>query len=95
VDGASLRRESATKATASEPWSTIRRVDSCITWPGTVYSLSFTFTPARVLKKTGIMSKKSVRSSLVSSVMSRPRTFPSIFWNSAWRLVVFPERAGP
>ena len=36
VEAASLLRESATKATASEPWSTMRRVDSCITCPGTV-----------------------------------------------------------
>ena len=56
----------------------MRRVDSCITWPGTVYSFSFTFTPDALRKKTGIMSKKRVRSSLVSSVMSRPRTLGSI-----------------
>jgi hypothetical protein len=60
-----------------------------------VYSFSFTFTPARVRKNTGIMSKNSVRSSLVSSVMRRPRTLGSIFWKSDWRFVVFPDSAGP
>ena len=42
---------------------------------GTVNSFSFTFAPEAVRKNTGIRSKNRVRSSFVSSVMRRPRTF--------------------
>jgi hypothetical protein len=64
---------------ASAPWRTIRRVELCITCPGTVKSLSFTFRlPER--KTSGSVSKKRVRSSAVSSVIRCPRRLGTIRW---------------
>ena len=62
------------KATASAFCSTMRRVALWMTCPGTVNSFTFTLKPPVVWKKTGSRSKKSVRSSCVSTVSSRPRT---------------------
>jgi hypothetical protein len=70
-------------ATPSAPWSTSRRVDACSTWPGHGEDLDAQahrpIPSARserpdARKTSGSMSKKSVRSSFVSSVMRRPRT---------------------
>jgi hypothetical protein len=55
--GALERCESATNTTASAPESTTLRVDLCITWPGTVNSLSFTEKPFAVPNSIGRKSK--------------------------------------
>ena len=47
------------------------------------------------LNTSGSMSKNSVRSSFVSSVMRRPRLFSCTISCSAFRFVVFPLSAGP
>jgi len=66
-------------AMASQPCSTMRRVELCITCPGTVNSLSFTFR-LPLLKTSGSVSKKSVRSSAVSSVIRCPRRAGWMRW---------------
>ena len=87
--------ESAMKATPSAPCSTTRRVELCITWPGTVNSFTLMVKPEDVLKNTGMRSKNRVRSSDVSSTINRPRVPGDKRLWTAWRLVVLPDRAGP
>ncbi len=92
---AALRRLSAMKATPSVFCSTTRRVASWTTCPGTVKSLSFTLKPELLVKKTGSRSKKSVRSSCVSTLSRRPRASGRAFAWMQRRLVVFPLSPGP
>jgi len=87
--------ESATKTTASAPASTTLRVDLCITWPGTVKSLSLTEKPFCVPNWIGRKSKYRVRSSAVSSVSIFPAESLAISECRCCRLVVFPDSAGP
>ena len=77
-----------------------RRASTC---PGTVKTFtrrlipfpSSAPRPPSARKTRGSMSKKSVRSSFVSSVMRRPRLSWLVSWCSARRFVVFPLSAGP
>ena len=82
-------------ATPSAPCSTSLRVELCITWPGTVNTLMRTVKPDAVSKPSGSRSKNSVRSSRVSSVISRPRPSGASSRWIACRFVVFPLSAGP
>jgi len=66
-----------------------------MTWPGTVKSLKRTWMPAPPSKVSGSRSKKSVRSSRVSSVIRRPVVSGETRLWIAWRFVVFPLSAGP
>jgi hypothetical protein len=82
----------------SAPWSTRRRVEEWTTCPGTVKTFTRRLMlPASVsaLKTSGSMSKKSVRSSFVSSVIRRPRLASRTSSWSALRFVVLPLSAGP
>ncbi len=87
--------ESAMKATPSAPWRTSRRVALWITWPGTVKSLIRTCRPLPTANESGSRSKKSVRSSRVSSVIRRPEVSGETSRWIACRFVVFPLSAGP
>jgi hypothetical protein len=63
------------KATPSAACRTNLRVASCMTWPGTVKSFNRIFSPASESIEIGSMSKKSVRSFCVSSVIRSPQVF--------------------